>query len=79
MDAYDAMTTDRPYRQAVSHEEAQAILRDGGGSQWDPTIVTLFLEMLTARPDLTIEEAVVGQEGLILPDHANSSAPKIIS
>jgi HD-GYP domain-containing protein (c-di-GMP phosphodiesterase class II) len=79
MDAYDAMTTDRPYRQAVSHEEAQSILRDGGGSQWDPTIVTLFLEMLTARPDLTIEEAVVGQEGLILPDHANSSAPKIIS
>ena len=78
MDAYDAMTTDRPYRQAVSHEEAQSILRDGGGSQWDPTIVTLFLDMLTARPDLKIEEAVVGQGGLILPDHAHHPAPKII-
>ena len=78
MDAYDAMTTDRPYRQAVSHEEAQSILRDGGGSQWDPTIVTLFLDMLTARPDLKIEETVVGREGLILPDHAHRPQPQII-
>ena len=78
MDAYDAMTTDRPYREAMSHEEAQSILRDGGGSQWDPTIVTLFLDMLTARPDLKIEEAVVGRGGLILPDHAHHPAPKII-
>jgi len=78
MDAYDAMTTDRPYRQAVSHEEAQSILRDGGGSQWDPAIVTLFLEMLTARPDLKIEESVIGQDGLILPDHAHHGAPEIL-
>ena len=78
MDAYDAMTTDRPYREAVSHEEAQAILRDGGGSQWDPTIVTLFLDMLTSRPDLNIEESVVGQGGLILPDHAHRPLPKIV-
>jgi HD-GYP domain-containing protein (c-di-GMP phosphodiesterase class II) len=76
MDAYDAMTTDRPYRRAVSHEEAQSILRDGGGSQWDPTIVNLFLEMLTARPGLKAEEAVVGQDGLILPNHANGIRPR---
>lgn len=76
MDAYDAMTTDRPYRQAVSPEEAQSILRDGGGSQWDPTIVNLFLDMLAARPDLKIEEAVVGQDGLILPNHANGIRPR---
>ncbi len=78
MDAYDAMTTDRPYRQAVSREEAQSILRDGGGSQWDPTIVTLFLEMLTARPDLNIEEVVIRQDGLLLPDHAHRSSLKIV-
>ncbi len=76
MDAYDAMTTDRPYREAMSHEEAQSILRDGGGSQWDPTIVTLFLGMLTARPDLQVEETVVGQDGLILPDHAHHHSPE---
>ena len=73
-----ARTPDRPYREAMSHEEAQSIVRDGGGSQWDPTIVTLFLDMLTARPDLKIEEDVVGRGGLILPDHAHHPAPKII-
>lgn len=43
-DAYDAMTSDRPYRKAMSREEAEAILRDGAGSQWDPQIVEAFLE-----------------------------------
>ncbi len=45
-DAYDAMTGDRPYRKAMSHEEAAAILREGAGSQWDPQIVETFLSSL---------------------------------
>ena len=36
VDAYDAMTTDRPYRAAMSLEEVWSILRDGAGQQWDP-------------------------------------------
>jgi HD-GYP domain-containing protein (c-di-GMP phosphodiesterase class II) len=54
----------------MSFEEAQAILRDGGGSQWDPAIVNLFLEMLTERPELQGEDAFHHGDGLILPDHA---------
>ncbi len=77
MDAYDAMTTDRPYRGAMSHEEAQSILRDGGGSQWDPTIVDRFLEMLTARPDLVGPSVV--RDGLILPDHTHHASPEAVS
>ena len=46
VDAYDAMTGDRPYRKAMSHEEAAAILCDGTGSQWDPEIVDAFLSAL---------------------------------
>lgn len=46
VDAYDAMTSDRPYRKAMSQEEAEAILRDGAGSQWDPRIVEKFLSAL---------------------------------
>ena len=45
-DAYDAMTSDRPYRKAMSPEEAEATLRDGAGSQWDPKIVEKFLSVL---------------------------------
>ncbi len=45
-DAYDAMTTDRPYRQAIPHQAAVEILKDGAGQQWDPTVVRIFLEMI---------------------------------
>jgi putative nucleotidyltransferase with HDIG domain len=37
-DAYNAMTTDRPYRKAMRREEALAEIRDNAGSQFDPTI-----------------------------------------
>ena len=51
-DAFDAITSDRPYRKAAPVEEARAILRDGAGSQWDPAIVEKFLALpQTAPPD----------------------------
>ena len=49
-DAYDAMTTDRPYRQALSHAEAVRRLWKGAGSQWDPRIAERFLELLGESP-----------------------------
>ena len=43
-DAFSAMTTDRPYRQGMSRDQACSILRDGAGIQWDPQCITAFLE-----------------------------------
>jgi putative two-component system response regulator len=43
VDAFDAMTTERPFRNALTGEEAITTLRRGGGSQWDPTLVELFV------------------------------------
>ncbi|MDD5636189.1 MAG: diguanylate cyclase [Atribacterota bacterium] len=43
-DAYDAMTDDRPYRKALSKEEAVTQLKKGAGSQFDPKIVEVFLK-----------------------------------
>ena len=45
-DAYDAMTTDRPYRKAMSWENARAELRAGAGSQWDARVVEVFIAMV---------------------------------
>lgn len=42
-DAYDAMTSDRPYRKGIDHERALDILEQGRGSQWDPEFIGLFL------------------------------------
>jgi HD-GYP domain-containing protein (c-di-GMP phosphodiesterase class II) len=41
-DAYDAMTTTRPYRNAMTHERAGEILKEGAGTQWDRQIVEAF-------------------------------------
>ncbi len=42
-DAYDAMTSDRPYRAALSPEIALAELRRGAGRQFDPDLVEAFI------------------------------------
>ncbi len=44
-DAYDAMTSDRPYRKAMPHEAAIAELRRCAGTQFDPTMVELFIQV----------------------------------
>ena len=43
-DAYSAMTTDRPYRKGMSAAQAQAVLAQGTGTQWDPQCVAAFLK-----------------------------------
>jgi HD-GYP domain-containing protein (c-di-GMP phosphodiesterase class II) len=44
-DAFNAMTTDRPYRSALSLEEALNELRVHRGTQFDPSVVDCLLEM----------------------------------
>lgn len=45
VDAFDAMITDRPYRQGMSIDEALAELQRCAGSQFDPQIVEVLLEL----------------------------------
>jgi len=46
VDAFDAMTSERPYRAALSREEAIRELREQAGTQFDPRIVEEFLAMI---------------------------------
>lgn len=50
-DAFDAMTSTRPYRQGMSIEKVTAIFKDGRGSQWDPQVV----DKLLANPERMAE------------------------
>lgn len=45
-DAYDAMTSHRPYRPALSAAKARALLATGAGLQWDKRLVERFLDLL---------------------------------
>ena len=56
-DAFDAMTSDRPYRSAVPHEEAVAELQRNAGRQFDPRCVAAFEQMLAVGERITAEQA----------------------
>ena len=63
-DSFDAMTSDRPYRAAMSFGEAFEEIRLGSGTQFDPDIVEVFLDLaseggLWAEP--AHEEAEIAQ------------------
>jgi HD-GYP domain-containing protein (c-di-GMP phosphodiesterase class II) len=53
VDSYDAMTTTRPYRVALPHQEAVRRLREGAGRQWDPHVVATFVKWTEEHPSRT--------------------------
>ena len=48
-DAFDAMTSERPYRRARSVEEALAELKANVGKQFDPRVVEAFVRLMQRR------------------------------
>jgi len=48
-DAFDAMISNRPYRKAMSVEEAMAELQQNSGSQFDPLVVNAFCTVMAER------------------------------
>lgn len=45
VDVWDALTSDRPYRAALSKEEAVALIKQGIGTQFDPRVAEVFLRL----------------------------------
>jgi putative two-component system response regulator len=71
VDAYDAMTHDRPYRQGLPTAAALAEIRAGAGSQFDPQLAALFLEhaerLVVRSMDEPPDAAGPYTQGLLLP------------
>ena len=57
VDAYDAMTNNRSYRRAMHPEAAIAELRRCAGSQFDPFIVSEFIQMFREHPEMQVSNA----------------------
>jgi putative nucleotidyltransferase with HDIG domain len=75
-DAYDAMTSDRPYHRGKSHAEALAVLRGARGSQMDSLVVDAFVVLGDQRKRRALDDAqslrnlseAVNSEQIVVPD-----------
>jgi diguanylate cyclase (GGDEF)-like protein len=74
-DAYDAMTHDRPYKRAMSHDKAIMELRRHAGTQFDPELVALFCDLF-ARNAPTPDPAILA---MVLPFLASGEAHAAVS
>jgi response regulator RpfG family c-di-GMP phosphodiesterase len=70
-DAYDAMTSARPYRVAYSHEEALRKIKDGCGTQFDPKLAEVALD--------TLQTANVSAEAVPQVNHSEPSCAGVSS
>jgi putative nucleotidyltransferase with HDIG domain len=57
-DAYDTLTSDRPYRRAVTPFEAKEIIAKGSSSNFDPKVVNAFVSAFDAR-EMDLPESVM--------------------
>ncbi len=83
VDCFDALTSDRPYRRALTKDQAIAVLLERRGTQYDPRVVDTFIEvcdqLLAASTNLAREEAESGREAeireMVAPRPAGEPSP----
>jgi HD-GYP domain-containing protein (c-di-GMP phosphodiesterase class II) len=61
-DAYDAMSSDRPYRKGMDRDQIERIFRQGAGKQWDERAVQALLRILQATD---LQQAAQSERELI--------------
>ncbi len=66
-DVYDALTSKRPYKPAISHEKTVQIVMEGKGTHFDPDVVDAFLEL----------EAEFKKISVVMDDDANNLKSEI--
>ncbi|MEW6362577.1 MAG: diguanylate cyclase [Acidobacteriota bacterium] len=76
-DSYDSLRGDRPYRSAISREDACGVLRACSGTRFDPRLVDLFLRNLPYF-EAEIESEGLAYESLGVTDSANISNPNFV-
>jgi putative two-component system response regulator len=70
-DVYDALRTNRPYRDAWTQEKTVGYLRERGGKEFDPDVVDAFVRMMTQWESRL---AVLGGEDEEVPTGAEAPA-----
>ncbi|MEK7270113.1 MAG: HD domain-containing phosphohydrolase [Planctomycetota bacterium] len=65
-DAWDAMSTPRPWRKALAPTEAFAALQEGGGKRWDPIVLKALLQAVRVYPPGMAVRLTSGERSRVL-------------
>lgn len=70
VDVYDALTSERPYKQPFSHEKSMAIIAENSGTDFDPGLVNEFLSISNTIYEClqTKEEEFINKQYFRVPD-----------
>lgn len=78
VDTYDAMTSDRPYRPAISPSLALRQLYDQGGSQFDPALIAAFVRTIGVYPVGTLVLLESGHLAVVEELHHDSLLSPVV-
>lgn len=81
-DAYDAMTSQRPYSAPRMQDEAMNIIVEGAGTALDPALVHLFVNMLGYFPPRSVVELSTGEVAVVKapnPSHPTRPIVRVIA
>lgn len=68
VDVYDALTSERPYKKAFSHEKAVAMIASGSGTQFDPSLVEEFMNTSNVMKEcLETKESMIAKKEYFSP------------
>lgn len=78
VDAFDAITSDRCYREGLSASDALRILYRGRGEQFDAEMIEAFIRMMGLYPPGTLIEMTSGEVALVISSHPGKKLkPKV--
>lgn len=67
-DSYDAMTSNRSYRDALSQETAREEIKKGKGTQFDPEMADIMLQMIEEDKEYHLREKRSSQKTVLMID-----------
>ncbi len=76
-DSYDAMTTHRPYQQALEPSRAVASLRSLSGTAYDPKLVDAFVQMVGLYPVGTLVRLNTRELAVVVRPQEESARPRV--
>ena len=79
IDVYDALTNDRPYKKAFTHEESVEIIRNDSGTHFDPLIVEAFLAHEKEFRNAVVNKTHVITRDTLLARHNLSLTLKVVA